>query len=79
MSFLREAEIKHGRLAMLAFAGIMVEAAGIKVSVYICIYMVSVRMQIYLVSMLMQISGLCVCRSLIQTACVGVSVCMYTY
>uniref|UniRef100_A0A7S0HQ50 Light-harvesting complex protein n=1 Tax=Hanusia phi TaxID=3032 RepID=A0A7S0HQ50_9CRYP len=30
MKFVREAEIKHGRIAMLAFAGIMVEAAGIK-------------------------------------------------
>lgn len=29
MKFVQEAEIKHGRLAMLAFAGIMVEAAGI--------------------------------------------------
>jgi hypothetical protein len=30
MLYLREAEIKHGRIAMLAFAGIVVEVLGIK-------------------------------------------------
>ena len=30
MHYVREAEIKHGRIAMLAFAGIVVETLGIK-------------------------------------------------
>nr|7Y7B_9 Chain 9, ACPI-12 [Chroomonas placoidea]7Y8A_9 Chain 9, ACPI-12 [Chroomonas placoidea] len=30
MNYVREAEIKHGRIAMLAFAGIVVEVLGIK-------------------------------------------------
>lgn len=30
MLYVREAEIKHGRLAMLAFAGIVVESLGLK-------------------------------------------------
>jgi hypothetical protein len=30
MLYAREAEIKHGRIAMLAFAGIVIETLGIK-------------------------------------------------